>query len=35
VHISNAVEPGYNNIGLFDTSYITSKVLSHQMIPHW
>jgi len=30
----NAVEPGYNDIGLFDTSYITSDVPSYQLVPH-
>jgi hypothetical protein len=28
------VEPGYNYIGLSDTSYITSRVLWYQLIPH-
>jgi hypothetical protein len=29
----NTVEPGYNDIGLCDTSPITSDVLWHQLIP--
>jgi hypothetical protein len=28
------VEPGYNNIGLYDTSSVTSDVLLYQLIPH-
>jgi hypothetical protein len=30
----NAVEPGYNDIGLHDTSSITSDILWYQLIPH-
>jgi hypothetical protein len=30
----NTVEPGYNDIGLSDTSYITSDILWYQLIPH-
>jgi hypothetical protein len=29
-----AVEPGYNDIGLYDTSSITSDILWYQLIPH-
>jgi hypothetical protein len=25
--VQNTVEPGYNDIGLYDTSYITSDIL--------
>jgi hypothetical protein len=28
------VEPGYNNIGLYDTSSIASTILRYQVIPH-
>jgi hypothetical protein len=28
------VEPGYNDIGLYDTSSITSRILWYQLIPH-
>jgi hypothetical protein len=28
------VEPGYNDIGLSDTSSITSDILWYQLIPH-
>jgi hypothetical protein len=28
------VEPGYNDIGLHDTSSIASDILWHQLIPH-
>jgi hypothetical protein len=28
------VEPGYNDIGLYDTSSITSDILWYQLIPH-
>jgi hypothetical protein len=31
---SNAVEPGYNDIGLSDTPSITSDVLWYQLICH-
>jgi hypothetical protein len=30
----NTAEPGYNDIGLRDTSYITSHVPWYQLIPH-
>jgi hypothetical protein len=29
------VEPGYNDIGLRDTSSITSDILLYQLIPHY
>jgi len=29
-----AVGPGYNDIGLYDTSYIASNILPYQLIPH-
>jgi len=29
----NTVEPGYNDIALCDTSYITSDILRYQLIP--
>jgi hypothetical protein len=29
----NTVEPGYNNIALYDTSSITSDILRYQLIP--
>jgi hypothetical protein len=29
-----AVEPGYNDIGLYDTSPIVSGILWYQLIPH-
>jgi len=32
--MSNTVEPGYNDIGLYDTSSITSDILWHQLIPY-
>jgi hypothetical protein len=28
------VEPGYNDIGLRETSSIASDILSYQLIPH-
>ena len=31
----NTVEHVYNDIGLYDTSSITSDVLWHQLIPHF
>jgi hypothetical protein len=31
----NKVEPGYNNIGLYDTSSIASHILQYQLILHW
>jgi hypothetical protein len=30
----NAVELGYNDIGLYDTSSIASEILWYQLIPH-
>jgi hypothetical protein len=30
----NTVEPGYNVICLYDTSYIASDILWYQLIPH-
>jgi hypothetical protein len=30
----DTVEPGYNNIGLRDTSSIASDILWYQLIPH-
>jgi hypothetical protein len=30
----NTVEPGYNDIILYDTSSITSEILWYQLIPH-
>jgi hypothetical protein len=27
-------EPGYNDISLYNTSYITSHILWYQLIPH-
>ena len=32
--IQTTVEPGYNDIGLSDTSSITSDILWYQLIPH-
>jgi hypothetical protein len=29
-----AVEAGYKDIDLYDTSYITSDILWYQLIPH-
>ena len=29
-----AVEPAYNDIGLYDTSSIASNILPYQLIPH-
>jgi hypothetical protein len=31
--IVNTVEPGYNDIGLYDTSPIASDILWYQLIP--
>jgi hypothetical protein len=31
----NRVEPCYNDIGLYDTSSITSALLWHELIPHF
>jgi hypothetical protein len=28
------VEPGYNDIDLYDTSYIASDIVGYQLIPH-
>jgi hypothetical protein len=33
-HYSNTIEPGYNNIGLYDTSPIVSDILWYQLIRH-
>ena len=33
-HFTITVEPGYNDIGLSDTSSITSRVLWYQFVPH-
>ena len=30
----NTVEPGYNYIGLYDTSSIALDILWYQLIPH-
>jgi hypothetical protein len=30
----NTVEPGYNDVGLYYTSYIASHILWHQLPPH-
>jgi hypothetical protein len=30
----NTVEPGYNDIGLYDTSSTASDILWYQLIPH-
>ena len=30
----NAIEPGYNDIGLSDTSSIAPDILWYQLIPH-
>ena len=30
--VHNKVEPGYNDIGLYDTPYITSDILWYQVI---
>jgi hypothetical protein len=32
--VKSTVKPGYNNIGLCDTSSVTSHVLWYQLIPH-
>ena len=32
--LSHALEPGYNDIGLYDTSSITSDMLCYQFIRH-
>jgi hypothetical protein len=29
-----AVEPAYNDIGLYDTTSITSDILWYQLVPH-
>ena len=31
--VLNTVEPGYNDIGLCDTPYITSDILWYQLVP--
>jgi hypothetical protein len=33
--LSYAGEPGYNDIGLYDTSFIASDIMWCQLIPHW
>jgi len=33
--LSCTVEPGYNDIGLYDTSPITSDIMWYQLIPRW
>jgi len=33
-HFENRMQPGYNDIGLYDTSPITSDILCDQLIPH-
>ena len=33
-HLINTVERGYNDVGLYDTSSITSDILWYQLIPH-
>jgi hypothetical protein len=33
-HLINTVERGYNNVGLYDTSSITSDILCYQLIRH-
>jgi hypothetical protein len=30
----NTVQPGYNDIGLYDTSSIASDILWYQLVPH-
>jgi len=35
VYEKNAAEPGYNGIGLKNTSSITSDVLWYQLIPYY
>jgi len=32
--VQNTVEPGYNDTGICDTSYIAPDILSYQLIPH-
>jgi hypothetical protein len=32
--LKTKVEPIYNDMGLYDTSPITSDILSYQLIPH-
>ena len=32
--MSYTVEPGYNDIGLYDTPHITSDILWYQSVPH-
>jgi hypothetical protein len=32
--VKNTVEPGYNDIGLYDTSPIASDIVWYQLIPH-
>jgi hypothetical protein len=33
-YMNNTVELGYNDIGLYDTSSITSDILWYKLIPH-
>jgi hypothetical protein len=33
-YVVHTVEPGYNDINLYDTSLIESDVLWYQLIPH-
>jgi hypothetical protein len=35
IYIRNTVEPGYNDIGLYDTLYIASDILWYRLIRHW
>ena len=32
--VVSTVEPGYNDIGLYDTSFIASDILRYKLIPH-
>jgi hypothetical protein len=34
LYIQSSVEPGYNDIGLYDISRIESDILWYQLIPH-
>jgi hypothetical protein len=34
VTFPNTVQPGYNDIGLYDTSLIAPDILWYQLIPH-
>ena len=33
-HLINTVERGYNDVGLYDTSSITSDIMCYQLIRH-